>query len=140
MASALPAATLSRISRTWTASLLSTDGAGTSLTGPGNSVARSGGQFFEPIPHPTAALAITSPRFAARWFELVFIINAFGFAALASPAGGRFPIPEKVLLGGGAKTSGCGVGAARQASAVAHGDGIAAGLLHGELSLQTWAS
>jgi hypothetical protein len=43
-------------------------------------VARSGGQFFEPIPHTNAALANPSPRFAARWFDLVFIINAFGFA------------------------------------------------------------
>jgi hypothetical protein len=46
-----------------------------------NSVARSGGQIFEPGPHINAALANRSARFAARWFDLAFIINAFDFAA-----------------------------------------------------------
>jgi len=45
-----------------------------------NSVARSGGQIFEPGPHINTALANRSPRFAARWFDLAFIINALGFA------------------------------------------------------------
>jgi hypothetical protein len=52
-----------------------------------NSVARSGGQIFEPGPHINAALANRSPRFAARLFDLAFIIlilplifNAFGLA------------------------------------------------------------
>jgi hypothetical protein len=45
-----------------------------------NSVARSGGQILEPGPPINAALASRSPRFAARWFDLAFMINAFGFA------------------------------------------------------------
>jgi hypothetical protein len=49
-----------------------------------NSVARSGGQIFEPGPHINAALANRSARFAARWFDLAFIINAFDFAVLTS--------------------------------------------------------
>jgi hypothetical protein len=44
-----------------------------------NSVARSGGQIFEPGAHINTALANRLPRFAARWFDLAFIINAFGF-------------------------------------------------------------
>ena len=49
-----------------------------------NSVARSGRQIFEPGPHINAALANRSARFAARWFDLAFIINAFGFAVYVS--------------------------------------------------------
>jgi hypothetical protein len=45
-----------------------------------NSVARSDGQIFEPDPHIDAALARRSLRFAVRWFDLAFIVNAFGFA------------------------------------------------------------
>jgi hypothetical protein len=45
-----------------------------------NSVARSGGQIFEPGPHINTALANRSPRFAVRWVDLSFMINAFGFA------------------------------------------------------------
>jgi hypothetical protein len=45
-----------------------------------NSVARCGGQIFEPEPHIAAALANLSPRFAARRPDPAFIINSFGFA------------------------------------------------------------
>jgi hypothetical protein len=45
-----------------------------------NSLARSGGQIFEPGRHTEAALANRSPRFAVRWLDLGFIIMA-----LASP-------------------------------------------------------
>jgi hypothetical protein len=41
-------------------------------------VARSGGQIFELGPHINAALANRSARFAARCFDLAFIITAFG--------------------------------------------------------------
>jgi hypothetical protein len=37
------------------------------------------GAKFEPAPHINAALANRSPWFAARWFDVAFIINAFGF-------------------------------------------------------------
>jgi hypothetical protein len=50
------------------------------MIAPSNSVARSGGQIFEPGPHIIAALVNRSARFAARWFDLAFIINAFDFA------------------------------------------------------------
>jgi hypothetical protein len=43
-----------------------------------NSVARWGGQIFEPAPpHIDAALANRSPRFVARWFEVAFILMPF---------------------------------------------------------------
>jgi hypothetical protein len=45
-----------------------------------NSVPRSGAQIFEPGPQINAALTNRSPQSAARWFDLAFIINAFGFA------------------------------------------------------------
>jgi hypothetical protein len=45
------------------------------------SIVSTGGQIFEPGPHINAALANRSARFAARWFDLAFIINAFDFAA-----------------------------------------------------------
>jgi hypothetical protein len=35
---------------------------------------------FEPGLHINAALTNRSLRFAARWFDLAFIINAFSFA------------------------------------------------------------
>jgi hypothetical protein len=38
------------------------------------------GAKCKPGPHIDAALANRSPRFAARWFDVAFIINAFGFA------------------------------------------------------------
>jgi hypothetical protein len=45
-----------------------------------NSVARCGGQIFEPEPHIAAALANRSPRFAARRPDPVLIVNSCGFA------------------------------------------------------------
>jgi hypothetical protein len=42
-----------------------------------NSVARSGGQIFEPRPQINAALANRSARFAVRWFDIAFMMNAF---------------------------------------------------------------
>jgi hypothetical protein len=45
-----------------------------------NSIPRSSGRIVEPGPHINAALANRSPWFAARWFDLAFTINAFGFA------------------------------------------------------------
>jgi hypothetical protein len=43
-----------------------------------NSVARCGGQIFEPELHIAAALANRSPRFAARRPDPGFIINSCG--------------------------------------------------------------
>jgi hypothetical protein len=51
-----------------------------SMVASSNSVARSGEQIFEPGPQINAALTNRSPQSAARWFDLAFIINAFGFA------------------------------------------------------------
>jgi hypothetical protein len=54
-----------------------------------NSVARCGGQIFEPEPQIAAALANRSPRFAARRPDPAFIVNSFGFAASPSKKLGR---------------------------------------------------
>jgi hypothetical protein len=50
------------------------------MTASSNSVARSGGQIFEPEPHIDAALANRALRFAARWPDPVLIIGSFSFA------------------------------------------------------------
>jgi hypothetical protein len=55
--------------------------------------------------------------------------------------GARLPAPLKLWLEGAPKMSGWGAGAARQASAVPHGGGVAAaGLAQGAEAEQTWAS
>ena len=58
-----------------------------SMIASSNSVARSGGQIFEPGPHMNAALANMSPRSAARLFDLAFIILILPSSSvpLASP-------------------------------------------------------
>jgi hypothetical protein len=64
----------------------------------------------------------------------------FGFTTAAG-VGVTFPEPLKVWLEGEPKTAGCGADAARQASAVPHGGGVAAASgAHGAASEQTCAS
>jgi hypothetical protein len=68
-------------------------------------------------------------------------VNAFFLTTGLDTTGAGFPVPENVALGGGPKTPGCGAGAARHESAVAHDAGGAGGLTrHGDAAEQTRAS